>query len=66
MCPLVELNKDRPAKIKGRKSFKKDGTNLEKLFCEHHLPNDNKAEVVQTFWTVQLTRAGSVTTLHSR
>lgn len=48
-CPLVELNKDRPAKLKGRKSFKKDGHKLEKLYCEHHLLNGNKAEVAQTF-----------------
>ena len=32
MCPLVELNKDQPRKLKGRKSFKKDGKNFEKLF----------------------------------
>ena len=48
-CPLAELNKDRPAQLKGRKSFKRNCTNLEKLFCEHHLINGNKAEVAQTF-----------------
>ena len=45
----VELNKDHPAKLKGRKSFNKYGRNMEKLFCEHHLLNGNKAEVAQTF-----------------
>ena len=49
ICPLVELNKDHPAKLKGRKSFKNDGRNLEKLLREHHLLNGNKAEVAQTF-----------------
>ena len=49
MCLLVDLNKDHPAKLKGCKAFKKDGRNLEKLFCEHHLLNGNKAEVAQTF-----------------
>ena len=49
MCPLVELNKERPAKLKDRKSFKKDGKNLERLFCEHHLLNGSKAEVAHTF-----------------
>lgn len=48
-CPLVELNKDRPEKLKGRKMFKKDGTNLEKLTCEHHLMTGNRAEIAQSF-----------------
>jgi hypothetical protein len=48
-CPLVELNKDRPARLKGRKQFKKDGRNLERLTCEHHIMNGNKTEIAQSF-----------------
>ena len=48
-CPLVELNKDRPARLKGCNKFKKGSTNIEKLTCEHHLMNCNKTKIAQSF-----------------
>ena len=48
-CPLVELNKDRPARLKDRKQFEKYGRNMERLTCEHHIMNGNVAEIAQSF-----------------
>ena len=45
--PLAELNKDRPARLKGRKLFKEDDGNMERLKCEHNTMNGNKTEIAQ-------------------